>query len=42
MFNEAVPQQVPFINQLLTKKNLKKVIGDVIERTTLLSQQIPG
>jgi DNA-directed RNA polymerase subunit beta' len=34
MFNEAAPQQVPFINQLLTKKNLKKVIGDVIERTS--------
>ena len=33
IFNEAVPDSVPFINQLLTKKNLKKVIGDVIERT---------
>ncbi len=33
IFNEAVPEEVPFINQLLTKKNLKKVIGDVIERT---------
>ena len=33
IFNEAVPDDVPFINQLLTKKNLKKVIGDVIERT---------
>ena len=33
IFNEAVPEGVPFINQLLTKKNLKKVIGNVIERT---------
>jgi len=33
IFNEAVPETVPFINQLLTKKNLKKVIGDVIDRT---------
>lgn len=33
IFNEAAPKTVPFINQLLTKKNLKKVIGDVIERT---------
>jgi DNA-directed RNA polymerase subunit beta' len=34
IFNEAVPESVPFINQLLTKKNLKKVIGGVIERTS--------
>ncbi|MEN0004125.1 MAG: DNA-directed RNA polymerase subunit beta' [Bacteroidota bacterium] len=33
IFNEAVPEDVPFINVLLTKKNLKKVIGGVIERT---------
>ncbi len=33
IFNGAVPEHVPFINQLLTKKNLKKVIGNVIQRT---------
>jgi DNA-directed RNA polymerase subunit beta' len=34
LFNEAIPEGVPFVNELLTKKNLKKVIGDVIERTS--------
>jgi len=33
LFNETVPERVPFINVLLTKKNLKKVISDVIEHT---------
>ena len=33
LFNQNVPDDVPFINKLLTKKNLKKVIGEVIERT---------
>lgn len=33
LFNEAVPNEVPFINELLTKKNLKRVIGGVIDRT---------
>ncbi|MDP4710124.1 MAG: DNA-directed RNA polymerase subunit beta' [Saprospiraceae bacterium] len=33
IFNQVVPEQVPFMNTLLTKKNLKTVIGDVIERT---------
>jgi DNA-directed RNA polymerase subunit beta' len=33
LFNEVVPKNVPFVNQLLTKKNLKKVISDVISRT---------
>lgn len=33
MFNQVVPSDVPFINLLLTKRNLKKVIGGVIERT---------
>lgn len=33
LFNEAVPEEVPFVNLLLTKKNLKIVIGDLIERT---------
>ncbi|MBK8389633.1 MAG: DNA-directed RNA polymerase subunit beta' [Saprospiraceae bacterium] len=34
LFNEAVPQDVPYVNQLLTKKNLKKVISDIINRTS--------
>lgn len=33
LFNEAVPPTVPFINTLLTKKNLKKVISDIIIKT---------
>lgn len=33
IFNEKVPEQVPFVNTLLTKRNLKKVIADVLERT---------
>ncbi len=33
LFNEAVPKSVPFINEVMTKKNLKQVIGDVLYRT---------
>jgi len=33
IFNEAVPDTVPYVNELLTKKNLKKVIRDMIGRT---------
>ena len=33
LFNRAVPEGVPYINQLLTKRNLKGIIGDIIERT---------
>ncbi|MDF1695604.1 MAG: DNA-directed RNA polymerase subunit beta' [Saprospiraceae bacterium] len=33
LFNEAVPESVPYINDLLTKKNLKKVISGIITRT---------
>jgi DNA-directed RNA polymerase subunit beta' len=33
LFNEAVPSRVPFVNILLTKKNLKAVINEVIKRT---------
>ncbi len=33
IFNQAAPAEVPFINQLMTKKNLKKIISDVIRRT---------
>ncbi|MFK7932525.1 MAG: DNA-directed RNA polymerase subunit beta', partial [Saprospiraceae bacterium] len=34
LFNQNAPEGVPYINELLTKKNLRKVIGDVIERTS--------
>ncbi|MCB0705259.1 MAG: DNA-directed RNA polymerase subunit beta', partial [Saprospiraceae bacterium] len=34
IFNQAVPDSIPYINQLLTKKNLKKVIGGIIRRTS--------
>ena len=33
LFNQEIPDSVPYVNVLLTKKNLKKVIGDVIQRT---------
>ncbi len=33
LFNNAVPDSVPFINELLTKRNLKTVISDIIART---------
>ena len=33
LFNSATPDNVPFINVVLTKKNLKKVISDFITRT---------
>jgi len=33
IFNQATPEKVPFINELLTKKNLRKVIMDIIDRT---------
>lgn len=33
LFNEARPDDVPYINELLTKKNLKKVISGIITRT---------
>ncbi len=34
LFNQSVPKTVPYINQLLTKKNLKLIIGDIIRRTS--------
>ncbi|MDX1408555.1 MAG: DNA-directed RNA polymerase subunit beta', partial [Saprospiraceae bacterium] len=33
LFNSAIPEGVPFINELLTKKNLKVIISDIIRRT---------
>ncbi|MCF8258360.1 MAG: DNA-directed RNA polymerase subunit beta' [Flavobacteriales bacterium] len=31
LFNQVVPQSVPFINELLTKKALRDIIGDIIK-----------
>ena len=33
IFNEAVPRGVPFINDVLTKKNLRRIIGEVLNTT---------
>lgn len=33
LFNEARPEGIPYINDLLTKKNLKKVIKGIINKT---------
>jgi DNA-directed RNA polymerase subunit beta' len=32
IFNEAVPEGLPYINELLTKRNLKRIIADVLRR----------
>lgn len=34
LFNQATPENVPYINQIMTKKSLKKIIGDIINRTS--------
>ena len=34
IFNQAVPENVPFVNQLLSKKALKKVVADILKRTS--------
>ncbi|MCB9305745.1 MAG: DNA-directed RNA polymerase subunit beta' [Lewinellaceae bacterium] len=33
LFNQVVPDSVPFINDLLTKRNLKVIIGDILSQT---------
>ncbi len=33
IFNQTIPEGVPFVNQLMTKKSLKKIISDIINRT---------
>ena len=35
IFNHAVPKSVPYINELLTKNNLKTIISNIIIRTNL-------
>jgi DNA-directed RNA polymerase subunit beta' len=34
LFNQAVPATVPFINELLTKRNLKGIINGILVRTS--------
>ncbi|GAA4516793.1 DNA-directed RNA polymerase subunit beta' [Sphingobacterium thermophilum] len=33
IFNQVVPEEVGFINELLTKKSLRNIIGDVVKKT---------
>ena len=33
LFNEVVPEGVPYINDVLTKKNLRRIIGEVLTAT---------
>lgn len=35
IFNQFVPEEVGFVNVLLTKKNLREIIGDIIEITNV-------
>jgi DNA-directed RNA polymerase subunit beta' len=35
IFNEFVPKEVGFVNALLTKKNLREIIGDIIQITNV-------
>ncbi len=34
LFNQAVPASVPYINELLTKRNLKGIISEILGRTS--------
>src|SRR5690625_8023065 len=33
LFNEVVPEDIPYVNLLLTQRNIKSVISGVIEKT---------
>ncbi len=35
LFNQVVPDEVPFINTLLKKKSLRDIIGDVLKHTSI-------
>jgi DNA-directed RNA polymerase subunit beta' len=35
MFNQVVPQNVPFINEVLTKKALREIISDILKQTDI-------
>ncbi len=35
LFNEVVPEQAGYINEILTKKNLREIIGHVLKKTSV-------
>ncbi|APS38852.1 DNA-directed RNA polymerase subunit beta' [Salegentibacter sp. T436] len=35
LFNQAVPEEVGYVNTVLTKKNLRDIIGDVLAKTSV-------
>ncbi len=35
MFNQVVPKNVPFINEVLTKKALREIISDILKQTDI-------
>ncbi|GGW79100.1 DNA-directed RNA polymerase subunit beta' [Salegentibacter mishustinae] len=35
LFNQAVPEKVGYVNTVLTKKNLRDIIGDVLAKTSV-------
>ncbi|NVO01534.1 MAG: DNA-directed RNA polymerase subunit beta' [Bacteroidetes bacterium] len=37
LFNQVVPEEYGFINQLLTKKSLRDIIGDILKKTGISS-----
>ncbi len=37
LFNEVVPKEVPYVNEVLTKKALRDVISEVLKRTDVLT-----
>ncbi len=43
LFNQMVPEEVGYINELLTKKSLKDIIGDVVKITGMArASEFPG
>jgi DNA-directed RNA polymerase subunit beta' len=36
LFNQVVPEEVGYINELLTKKSLRDIIGDVLKNVPVL------
>ena len=43
LFNQVVPEEYGYINELLTKKALRDIIGDILKKTgTAKNCQVPG
>ncbi|GIR17827.1 MAG: hypothetical protein CM15mP32_0140 [Flavobacteriaceae bacterium] len=36
LFNQVVPEKAGFINEVLTKKSLRDIIGDILKVTSVL------